>query len=125
MQRIPRRLRIGYLRMQKRLTEFKEVRHIKEMIFPWFDKEDALEEGVLYVVDGDDQREQDILYSCPCGCGGVVDIPYFLADQQKELRPSWAYREADGKVTLSPSVYSSGFLCKSHYFIRDNKIVWC
>lgn len=125
MQRILRRLPIGCLRMQKRLTEFKEVRHIKEMLFPWFDEKDTLEDGVLYIVDSDDQREQSVLYKCPCGCGGVVHIPYFHADQQKELCPSWAYREAEGKVTLSPSVYSSGFLCKSHYFIRDNKIIWC
>ena len=116
----------GCLRMPKRLLEFNEVRHINEMIFPWFDEKDALEDGVLCVVDGEDQREQNILYNCPCGCGGVVDIPYFRADrQQKELYPSWAYKETDGRATLSPSVYSSGFLCKSHYFIRDNKIVWC
>ena len=116
----------GCLRMPKRLLEFNEVRHINEMIFPWFDEKDALEDGVLCVVDGEDQREQNILYNCPCGCGGVVDIPFFLPDrQQKELYPSWAYKETDGRATLSPSVYSSGFLCKSHYFIRDNKIVWC
>lgn len=109
-----------------RLLEFKEVRHVSEMLYPWFDEGDALEDGVLYVVDSEDQREQTILYNCPCGCGSVVDIPYFRADrQQKELYPSWAYRETEGRATLSPSVYSSGFLCKSHYFIRDNKIDWC
>ena len=107
-----------------RLLEFREVRHIPEMIFPWFDAADALEDGVLYVVDGD-QRDQTILYNCPCGCGSVVDIPYFRADQQKELMPSWAYREKEGKATLSPSIYSSGWPCRSHYFIRHNKIVWC
>ena len=108
-----------------RLSEFKEVRHIPEMIFPWFDEKDALEGGVLYVVDGEDQREQNVLYNCPCGCGSVVAVAYFNTGQQKELFPSWAYLERDGKATLSPSIYSSGFLCKSHYFIRDNKIVWC
>ncbi len=111
--------------MPKRLTEFKEVRHIKEMIFPWFDERDALEDGVLYVVDSEDQREQNVLYNCPCGCGSIVSIQYYNEAQQKELYPSWAYRETAGRVTLSPSVCSSGFLCKSHYFIRDNKIVWC
>lgn len=108
-----------------RRTVFDEVRHITEMLFPWFDEGETLENGVLYVVDGEDQRQQTILFNCPCGCGSVVDIPYFRADQQKELYPSWAYREKDGRATLSPSVYSSGFLCKSHYFIRDNQIIWC
>lgn len=108
-----------------KLTEFKEVRHIPEMIVPWFDEADKLEDGVLYVVDGEEQREQVILYTCPCGCGNVVDIPYFHAGQQKELYPSWAYHEEAGKVTLSPSIYSSGWPCRSHYFIRENRICWC
>jgi hypothetical protein len=28
-------------------------------------------------------------------------------------------------VTLSPSVHSTGFPCRSHYFIRNNRIDWC
>ena len=108
-----------------RLVEFKEVRYVKEMLFPWFDDKDKLEEGVLYIVDSGTQREQTVLFNCPCGCGNVIDIPYYRADQQKELFPSWAYRERQGKVTLSPSVFSTGLPCRSHYFIRDDKIVWC
>lgn len=108
----------------KRLTEFREVRHIPEMLFPWFDEKDALEEGVLYVVEGA-QQEQTVLYTCPCGCGSIVDIPYYKSGEQKEQFPSWAYRETGGKVTLSPSISSTGFPCRSHYFIRDNRIDWC
>lgn len=37
----------------------------------------------------------------------------------------WDYKEQDGKVTLSPSVYSTGFPCRSHYFIRGNRVEWC
>ena len=108
-----------------RMLEFKEVRHISEMLFPWFDEGDKLDDGVLYVVDSKEQREQTILYNCPCGCGNVIDIPYYHAGQQKELFPSWTYRENQGKVTISPSIYSTGLPCRSHYFIRDNRIDWC
>ena len=107
-----------------RRTVFHEVRHIAEMLFPEFDEADKLEDGVLYVVDGS-QHDQIVQYNCPCGCGKPVMIPYYRSGQQKELYPSWGFRERDGKVTLSPSIFSTGFPCRSHYFIRDNRIDWC
>lgn len=94
------------------------------MLFPEFEETDKLEDGVLYVVDGT-QHDQVIQYNCPCGCGRAVMIPYYVEGQQKEIFPSWALRENSGKVTLSPSIYSTGFHCRSHYFIRNNQIVWC
>lgn len=111
---------------KNRLQSFHEVRHITDLKYPWFDAADQLEDGVLYVVDGEQQeRNQVIEYNCPCGCGNTVMIPYYRQGQQKEGTPSWAYREETGKVTLSPSIYSTGWPCRSHYFIRDNQIVWC
>lgn len=109
----------------ERLTEFREVRHIPELLTPWIPGDEALEDGVLYVVDHENQREQFVEFNCPCGCGQVVWIPYYKLGQQRELYPSWGFRETDGKVTLSPSILSSGFPCKSHYFIRENRIQWC
>ena len=108
-----------------RLTEFKEVRHITELLMPWIPGEEKPEYGVLYVAETEYQDEQFVQYSCPCGCGTVVFIPYYKQSQQKELYPSWGFKETDGKVTLSPSILSSGFPCRSHYFIRDNRILWC
>lgn len=109
---------------QIRRTAFTEVRHITDLLYPWFDEGDKLEDCVLYVVDGP-QEDQFIQYNCPCGCGNTVMNPYYKTGQQKELTPSWGYREVEGKVTLSPSIYSTGWPCKSHYFIRDNQIIWC
>ena len=108
-----------------RLTEFKEVRHIPELLMPWIPGEEKPEDGVLYVADTEYQDEQFIQYNCPCGCGNVVFIPYYKQGQQKEEHPSWGFREKNGKVTLSPSILSSGFPCRSHYFIRENRIQWC
>lgn len=111
---------------KNRLQSFHEVRHITDLKYPWFDAADQLEDGVLYVVDGAQQdREQLIEYNCPCSCGHTVVIPYYRQGQQKEETPSWSYREEAGKVTLSPSIYSTGWPCRSHYFIRSNQIVWC
>lgn len=108
-----------------KLTEFKEVRHIPELLMPWLPGEEKLEDGVLYVVDHEDQKEQYVEFNCPCGCRKVVWIPYYKLEQQKEQHPSWGLWETDGKVTISPSILSSGFPCRSHYFIRDNRIQWC
>lgn len=108
-----------------RLTEFKEVRHIPELLTSWFPGEEALEDGVLYIVDHEDQREQFVEFNCPCGCGETVWIPYYKMGEQRETYPSWRYLEEKGKVTLSPSILSSGFACRSHYFIRNNRIQWC
>lgn len=108
-----------------RRSSFDGVRHVTEMLYPWFDEKDQLEDGVLYVVDGAAKEDQIILYNCPCGCGNTVMIPYYKDGTQKEQTPSWSYREVDGRVTLSPSIFSTGWPCRSHYFVRDNKIVWC
>lgn len=111
--------------LMKRLTEFKEVRHISELLTPWFPGDEKLEDGVLYIVDHDEQKEQYIEFNCPCGCGNVVWIPYYKLGQQKEEYPCWGFQEQNGKITLSPSILSSGFQCRSHYFIRENRIQWC
>ena len=41
--------------------------HIPELLMPWLPGEDKLEDGVLYVVDHEDQKEQYVEYNCPCG----------------------------------------------------------
>ena len=56
--------------LMKRLTEFKEVRHISELLTPWFPGDEKLEDGVLYIVDHDEQKEQYIEFNCPCGLIG-------------------------------------------------------
>lgn len=109
----------------ERLTGFKEVRHIPELLTPWFHGDEVLENAVLYVVDHEDQKEQYVEFNCPCGCGETVWIPYYKQGQQKELYPSWGLSETDGKITLTPSILSSSFPCRSHYFIRGNRIQWC
>ena len=70
-----------------------------------------LEEGVLYVgLDCD-----VVVHKCACGCGEKVVLP---------LSPEHWKLSYDGEVTLSPSIGNYQYDCKSHYFIRDGKIVW-
>lgn len=102
----------------ERLTKFREVRHIPDLIYAMLPDEPQLEDGVFYVVDNSPYVE----YNCPCGCGGVVMLP---TKKHNKGYDGWAFHEQGGQVTLSPSVLSSGFPCKSHYFIRANRVEWC
>ncbi|MFL5844505.1 MAG: DUF6527 family protein [Solirubrobacteraceae bacterium] len=54
---------------------------------------------------------------CPCGCGHEVVTTFHPA------RFSLTF---DGEtVSLHPSVGNSAFPCRSHYFIKQNRVRWC
>ena len=60
-------------------------------------------------------------FLCPCGCGLNVSIP----TKHPEDDRGWSYeRHEDGTLTLSPSIEQRGG-CKSHYYIRRNRVEWC
>ena len=69
-----------------------------------------LEEGVLYVCLDCDV----VVHKCACGCGEKVVLP---------LSPEHWRLTYDGEVTLSPSIGNYQYECKSHYFIRNGKVV--
>lgn len=69
-----------------------------------------LQEGILYV-----SLENEVVgHLCPCGCGCKVLIRIGKA--------GWDYTEDKGKVTLFPSLGNWELPCRSHYWIRKNKI---
>lgn len=72
----------------------------------------ALSPGVLYI----SERFKTASHLCACGCGEKVVTP--LSPAKWKL-----YRERDG-VTLDPSIGNWDYACRSHYFIRRNKVVW-
>ncbi len=58
-----------------------------------------------------------VVYRCPCGCGGLSE---FMLD------PIRFRIEYDGStVTFYPSIGISYLECRSHYWIRNNRIEWC
>src|SRR5712692_5693942 len=55
-------------------------------------------------------------HKCVCGCGNEVITPLSPADWQLLF---------DGvSISLMPSIGNWNFPCRSHYWIRQNKIVW-
>lgn len=70
-----------------------------------------LAEGVLYI----SMQHATASHRCACGCGHRVVTPIGPAD--------WLLT-FDGTVTLSPSIGNGQIDCRSHYFIRSNRVSW-
>jgi hypothetical protein len=68
----------------------------------------VLEAGVVYV----SKRFQVAIHLCCCGCGIETVTP--IKDGGWELNGS----------TITPSIGNQNFPCRSHYFIRDGKVLW-
>lgn len=72
----------------------------------------TLEGGTLYVCC----RYRAVAHLCACGCGTVVNTP---------LHPTQWTLVCDGvSVSLYPSIGSWSEDCRSHYWIRNNRIRW-
>ena len=57
-----------------------------------------------------------INHICPCGCGEEIVSP---------LSPDgWILHYNGRNITISPSVGNWSYKCQSHYWIRNNKIIW-
>lgn len=70
------------------------------------------QEGTLYV----SMRFRTVVHLCACGCGNKVVTP---------LRPARWHLTFDGdSVSLSPSVGSWQFPCRSHYWIDRDRVRW-
>jgi hypothetical protein len=73
---------------------------------------DELEEGVLYITI----EYCTAIHKCVCGCGNEVVTPL----SPKDWRLTF-----DGKsVSLYPSIGNWGFECQSHYWIKNNNVLF-
>ena len=71
-----------------------------------------IDAGVLYV----SMEFSTTSHLCCCGCGNRVVLP---------LHPTAWRLTYDGKaISMSPSVGNWTFPCRSHYWIRANRIAW-
>ena len=73
---------------------------------------DEIKEGILYISN----HYGTAVHKCPCGCKELIVTP--------TKKGGWMTVQNKDKVSLYPSVYNSTLPCKSHYWIRDNEIVW-
>lgn len=70
-------------------------------------------EGVLYIALDDNLAA----HLCCCGCRTKIVT--------KLSRVDWVLTSsAPGIVTLNPSIGNWNHPCQSHYFIRNNRVIW-
>jgi hypothetical protein len=67
--------------------------------------------GTLYI----SMQYETAVHLCACGCGTKVVTPFGPHD--------WILT-FDGAVSLRPSVGNGQQPCRSHYYIRNNRIDW-
>lgn len=56
------------------------------------------------------------IHSCCCGCGNRVVTPISPAD--------WKLIFDGRSISLEPSIGNWSFPCRSHYWVRNNHVVW-
>lgn len=73
---------------------------------------EELQGGTIYV----SIRFATVAHLCACGCKTKVVTP---------LKPTDWKLTFDGKtVTLDPSIGNWSFPCRSHYWVRNNRVQW-
>src|SRR5258708_5805367 len=73
---------------------------------------DDLKESVVYV----SIPYATVAHKCSCGCGKEVVTPLSLTDWKLIF---------DGKtISLYPSIGNWSFPCRTHYWIRENRVQW-
>lgn len=72
---------------------------------------ERLENGVLYI----SERYRTAVHKCCCGCGKEVVTPLSPAE--------WSVKLNNGRVSLWPSIGNWSYPCRSHYVIRDSRIL--
>ena len=73
---------------------------------------DELQENVVYV----SIKYNTAIHNCFCGCKSEVVTPLSPID--------WELTYDGATVSLHPSIGNWNFKCKSHYYIKNNSIIW-
>ena len=71
-----------------------------------------LEDGIVYVSIG----FGTVIHKCCCGCGDKVVTPLTPVD--------WAVTYDGQSISLNPSIGRHDAPCRSHYWIRNNRVMW-
>ncbi len=56
------------------------------------------------------------IHNCCCGCGGRVVTPLSPTD--------WRLIFDGRSISLEPSIGNWNYQCRSHYWIRNNRVIW-
>jgi len=83
----------------------------KELAFEFVESiPENISDGVLYI----STKYATAIHKCCCGCGNEVVTPFSPAQ--------WSLTFDGESVSLEPSIGNWNFLCRSHYWIVQNKV---
>lgn len=71
------------------------------------------------VLARDDGEDWCVGFRCPCGCGALIELLVV-----EGARPRWDVLIQRNRPTLKPSVWRN-VGCRSHFWVRDGRIIWC
>ncbi len=78
----------------------------------WLNIPEELLNGVIYI----SMQYATAIHLCPCGCEEEVVTPFSPTD--------WELIFDGDTVSLFPSIGNWSLKCKSHYWIKNNNILW-
>jgi hypothetical protein len=88
-----------------------------EFVEPYMPPNSELQDGILYI----SMEFELAVHRCCCGCGRKTSTPF----NGKDGGDDWNLTINGDLVSLSPSIGNWQMPCRSHYFIRNNKVEWC
>ncbi|SRR5574344_326347 len=72
-----------------------------------------IQENMLYI----SIKYGTAIHKCLCGCGNEIVTPF-------DEKNGWILSYNGKTVSLSPSIGNWNLPCHSHYWIRNNDIIW-
>lgn len=104
------------------------VNHIRAVAFIWKTKyriilceelPDVIHKDMIYL-SGKPDNLCYMAMLCPCGCGETIELNLIQSSH-----PCWQITwNFNGTISLSPSIRRIR-RCKSHFFLRNGKVIWC
>lgn len=73
---------------------------------------EVLGDGILYI----SRPYKTAVHKCFCGCGEEVVTPLIPTE--------WTLSTSKDGVSLFPSIGNWSLPCRSHYWIKNSKVVW-
>jgi hypothetical protein len=103
--------------LNKLIVFFRSLFSDKYRVIQVEDEPDFVKSKKIYVIGEDDFLAFAIMI-CPCGCKSKIHLNLLPGK-----KPTWSIININGIPTLKPSIWRT-VGCKSHFFVRDGKIVW-
>lgn len=100
----------------KKIFKVRDYRYVYVSEFP-----EKIKDKIIYIEGNSSIKDYwYVKMKCPCGCGDNLVLNLI-----SDVSPFWKFKidNAD-RVTFFPSIRKTTN-CKSHFWIRKSKIIWC